>query len=354
MTDLAKPTDAEDITKLLIHYGFDLDGCSPEQLIQHWFAYYPSDWVRLAVIEALYQGRYKVISVEQILAIWQRRQKPIPHFNGEFQRIVSSRLPKSLREKHSSKAIDAHGLSHVDELTAPERWRRRVEVAKSAMHPASAEIAAVKDTFARMPPSLQSIPKSSHVNTSESVDDSKHSDAVNDVLACDEALSPLNGTHRDFVVVIDAREESAIAPDSSYLEEPMSSIPPQTSTYPGLAAKPESSTLSNSNGSGHHKPAHCNSELKRVEWSVHYPVKTPSISQFVPTGRASGFYSRLKSVVQRHVFVPPSEGGSSATSPALDDSDGELNWDSSRPETMPEAALEPGWDSASTHSDFNP
>ena len=50
---------------------------------------YPAAWIRLAVIEALYQGRYKTVSVSQILAIWQRRNKPLCHFGREFESIIT-------------------------------------------------------------------------------------------------------------------------------------------------------------------------------------------------------------------------------------------------------------------------
>ncbi|MGA1263548.1 MAG: hypothetical protein ACO331_06525 [Prochlorothrix sp.] len=50
---------------------------------------YPAAWIRLAVIEALYQGRYKPVSVSQILAIWQRRNKPLCHFGREFESIIT-------------------------------------------------------------------------------------------------------------------------------------------------------------------------------------------------------------------------------------------------------------------------
>jgi hypothetical protein len=49
----------------------------------------------MAILEALYQGRYKVISVEEILKIWHRRGHPTFHFTGEFERLVCKNLPDS-------------------------------------------------------------------------------------------------------------------------------------------------------------------------------------------------------------------------------------------------------------------
>ncbi|NEN97963.1 MAG: hypothetical protein F6J94_25465 [Moorea sp. SIO1F2] len=81
---------------LLSHYGFELRGYTVEELVNLWLENYPANWVRLAVIEALYQGRYKAISVEQILAVWLRRGQPIYRFNHEFERMVCRKFPQNL------------------------------------------------------------------------------------------------------------------------------------------------------------------------------------------------------------------------------------------------------------------
>ncbi|MGI0484400.1 hypothetical protein ACN4EK_03120 [Pantanalinema rosaneae CENA516] len=87
---------AIDAADLLRYYSFDLGGYPVEQLLGHWLTQYAADWIRLAVIEALYQGRYKAISVEQILVLWQRRQQAFCHFNREFERLVCHRIPHQL------------------------------------------------------------------------------------------------------------------------------------------------------------------------------------------------------------------------------------------------------------------
>jgi hypothetical protein len=91
MTELAKDVTAIDVTDLLTRYSFDLGGCAVESLVDSWLHHYPVQWVRLAVIEALYQGRYKAFSVEQILNLWQRRGKSLYRFNHEFERIICGR-----------------------------------------------------------------------------------------------------------------------------------------------------------------------------------------------------------------------------------------------------------------------
>lgn len=88
MIDAAKNTTADFAASLLIHYSFDLGGYPAKELIAVWLNNYSASWVRCAVIEALYQGRYKAVSVEQILAFWQRRGLALYHFNHEFERLV--------------------------------------------------------------------------------------------------------------------------------------------------------------------------------------------------------------------------------------------------------------------------
>lgn len=78
---------------LLQHYSFELAGYSLVQQIAIWLEYYPAEWLPFAIIEALYQGRYKAISVEQILNLWERRQQPVYHFNHEFERLICGNLP---------------------------------------------------------------------------------------------------------------------------------------------------------------------------------------------------------------------------------------------------------------------
>ena len=89
MTDPVNDCDFVDLAAdLLTHYSFDLAGKTVGQLIEAWIQLHPPTWLRAAVVEALYQGRYKAVSVGQILNIWSRRGHPICHFNLEFERIV--------------------------------------------------------------------------------------------------------------------------------------------------------------------------------------------------------------------------------------------------------------------------
>lgn len=144
---------------LMHHYGFDLGDYTLIQLLTGWQERYPAVWIRLATIEALYQGRYKAISVEQILALWQRRSQPIHHFNHEFERLVCADLPEELgstffpqREPSKPPIPFVSNLSHpstalqlprLDGSVAPEA---DVMLALRTLH--SEEMAAVTEAAA--------------------------------------------------------------------------------------------------------------------------------------------------------------------------------------------------------------
>ncbi|PSB18533.1 hypothetical protein C7B65_14630 [Phormidesmis priestleyi ULC007] len=105
MTELARSIQEPEksaivhATDLLTHYSFDLGDRTVSQLTQHWLKDFSANWIRSAVIEALYQGRYKAVSVDQILLLWKRRSQPCYHFNYEFERLVCNKFPRDLSQK---------------------------------------------------------------------------------------------------------------------------------------------------------------------------------------------------------------------------------------------------------------
>jgi hypothetical protein len=116
MTDLGNEAARTSANALLKHYSFDQGDLTNDQILDRWLRNYPARWVRLALVEALYQGRYKAISVEQILARWVRRGQPMHHFNEEFERLVCNNLPKSLLE---STELEAAQDKHKSGLSVP-------------------------------------------------------------------------------------------------------------------------------------------------------------------------------------------------------------------------------------------
>lgn len=98
---------AADVTELMTRYSFDLGNYAIDRWIEQWLQQYPSEWLPRAVIEALYQGRYKAISVWQILDLWRRRGKPLQHFNREFERMVLGRSLQLLFAPAASQSLIA-------------------------------------------------------------------------------------------------------------------------------------------------------------------------------------------------------------------------------------------------------
>ncbi|MEN9202732.1 MAG: hypothetical protein Q6K80_05040 [Thermostichus sp. DG_1_6_bins_120] len=69
-------------------YRFELEQQSGQAWIERWSATFPRDWIPAALLEALYQGRYKATSVEQILRFWQRRGCPRITFSPEMSQSL--------------------------------------------------------------------------------------------------------------------------------------------------------------------------------------------------------------------------------------------------------------------------
>ncbi|MBG1265254.1 hypothetical protein [Nostoc sp. WHI] len=113
-------TSANLAIALLINYSFDLNGYSANELVERWQTQYPLNWLHLAVIEALYQGRYKAVSVQQILVFWQRRDEAAYHFNMEFERMICSKFPQSLSSFAAPALPPVEKKPTVEKVTSPQ------------------------------------------------------------------------------------------------------------------------------------------------------------------------------------------------------------------------------------------
>jgi hypothetical protein len=96
MTQPIRDSQTVQTLALLTCYGFDLKDSTPLTLIEQWLAQYSVQWIRLAVVEALYLGRYKAVSIDHLLQSWTKRGYPHFHFNHDFERLISHKLPKIL------------------------------------------------------------------------------------------------------------------------------------------------------------------------------------------------------------------------------------------------------------------
>lgn len=85
---MAAPRQISEIRQLISDYGFEVSSCRPDDLIAEWVSNYDLAWVHAAIVESLYQGRYKLKSIDQILTLWKRRGHPLRHFTREFESII--------------------------------------------------------------------------------------------------------------------------------------------------------------------------------------------------------------------------------------------------------------------------
>ena len=111
--------EAQQAAALLEGYQFEMGSHDARQWVSLWLESYRPIWIRDAVVEALYQGRYKSISVRQILELWTRRGQPIRHVTHEFEaavcrefgetRIAPSQLPPVQLPQNGSRGGPTNG-----------------------------------------------------------------------------------------------------------------------------------------------------------------------------------------------------------------------------------------------------
>jgi hypothetical protein len=83
----------ESIITLLDTYGFDLESAQVETVAVTWLELYEVDDIVRAIVEAIYQHRYKARSVTNLLAMWKRNGRSSPLFTPEYERQILQKLP---------------------------------------------------------------------------------------------------------------------------------------------------------------------------------------------------------------------------------------------------------------------
>jgi hypothetical protein len=81
------------ITIVVDLYGLELDGHQVDTLVASWLQKYDRNWIIKAIVESLYRGRYKIVSVDNILRDWQRLGRPRYNFTPEYEREILQNLP---------------------------------------------------------------------------------------------------------------------------------------------------------------------------------------------------------------------------------------------------------------------
>ncbi|HIK39046.1 hypothetical protein [Thermoleptolyngbya sp. M55_K2018_002] len=198
MTHPARDPAILDAVALLNGYGFDMDGFAADYLVSYWAVNHPAHWIRAAIVEALYQGRYRAVSVGQILAVWRRRGQPIPHYTPDFERVVSGRFGGFSVAPSASATISQSSVSQSTASQTPARQNQSTSVFSSdsvfSSESASDEPGSVDKAIA--PPSESELanselPAELPADQSESIADPSGSDAQLDPQPNLQSVPPL-------------------------------------------------------------------------------------------------------------------------------------------------------------------
>ena len=109
-SDIAR--EAQQAITLIKSFSLELNQYGPESQVLYWLNTYRPVWIRDAIIEAVYQGRYKVVSVQQILSIWLRRGQPIRHFTPGFEQVIAAQLGGPLHLATAPRPIERANAPH--------------------------------------------------------------------------------------------------------------------------------------------------------------------------------------------------------------------------------------------------
>jgi hypothetical protein len=301
MTELARDA-AIDAAELLTHYSFDLGGFTVERLIDYWLREYPANWLRPALVEALYQGRYKAVSVTQILTLWKRRGQPLYHFNHEFERMVCGKFPRT--PNAPSEPIASSRSAPSSSLSGD-----RPAAALPLRNPEVTELQLFEDAIA--------VDQPSETGTADAATGSEPTDAKDDAPSeqppePETRRSPDTGD-RPIRALLPAAKSSVeppppssgrVPPDASPTaipESPVSAESVEARDEPLPAAvsiQPTGSEAKTDSPIPTFKPVSAGLDAAElVQWAGDRVSKHP-IHQFVPSTGVSNFYTKLKAVVQ--------------------------------------------------------
>ncbi|MGB3768495.1 MAG: hypothetical protein WA947_18205 [Phormidesmis sp.] len=145
--------EAQQAAALLASYQFELGGHDARQWVSLWLEFYRPAWIRDAVIEALYQGRYKSVSVRQILELWNRRGQPIRHVTHEFEaavcrefgevKLAATALPQDQRRKANIGSIRRSKHTSAKNTSAKNTSARSTPAKNSPTH----HLSSLKDSI---------------------------------------------------------------------------------------------------------------------------------------------------------------------------------------------------------------
>lgn len=242
MTDSTTESILTTTTGLLTYYCYEAESQAEDSLLNRWFGDYSPEWVRLALIESLYRGRYKTISVGGLLADWKRKGQPLYHFNREFEALICHKFPQ-IKFRQEDVPVDKRA-----DPKFPVSARRQDLQPKSAV-----SIAEVDEVLSQQRPS-------SSIELNSQIDESKIDSSLDDQTT---SLS-----HKLWRFVAKMSDDKPLPPSS------------QEHSHPSASEK------------GFKAPS------KRARWDKkpHSPEVAP-IDQFIPNREFSDHYQKLVELV---------------------------------------------------------
>jgi hypothetical protein len=318
MQDLLKDAAIE-VAELLKRFSFDLNELTAEQLTFIWLDQYPARWVPLSLVEALYQGRYKAVSIEHILRLWQRRGQPLYHFNHEFERIIRGRFSRNLLTHSTAISLNTQTIAQFVPLNEHD----------TRLQPLSS--AAIEETVEEI--SEETIEEISDIEAIQDMDSEvSELDQLSDLIKSSEweefsivsiSTPSLEEAKADLLEFTDPDAESAIQPFSDRLkllssEESIAflklrSFENDTPLHPLSKASLKDAPIQA------FRPIPEIEAINKLKWaklaivqsieqSSDEPFSTEQIHQFIPIAVSPvDFYSKLKAVAGEFGKADPSD-----------------------------------------------
>ncbi len=100
------------IATLITHYGLELDGSQVDTVISTWLEIYDPTWIVKAIVSSVYEGRYKVRSVDSILKNWQRTGQLRHRFPPEYERGILQKLVEIEKAETNPLTEQVKSLDH--------------------------------------------------------------------------------------------------------------------------------------------------------------------------------------------------------------------------------------------------
>lgn len=124
---------------LIKYYSFDLGKYNIREVIVKWTKIYPHDWIPLGVIEAIYQGRLKGVSVEQILNVWLKKGCVNQSFSYEFSRLI--------KPNNINFAVQDQELEEIFIINSYEKKEEKLNVNHDFNYDKSAHVFSEKESI---------------------------------------------------------------------------------------------------------------------------------------------------------------------------------------------------------------